>query len=143
LAVVLATLVLSGCGEGGVSSGAAVSVYVAAPLCAAARKELRRVGPRVGELTVRAVCLPAVASRGGVDLAAAGADARRATEDSTAVAFLEAAGAAVPFSRSIVESADIAWIQAGSGAAAIHEVLGALERRGSSSPRSAVLDQVG
>jgi hypothetical protein len=128
---------IAGCGEGGAAGGATVSVYVAAPLCREAGKKLP-----AGDLTVRVVCLPAVEKRGGVDLATAGADARRATEDSTSVAYLEAPGPAAKFSRPVVESADIAWIKTSSPATAMHRIVSALEGD-SSSPRRAVLEEVG
>lgn len=132
-----------GCGEGGVGSGATVSVYVAAPLCKEARGALQKVGGKADDLEVRVVCLSPVEAKGTADLAAAGADARRATEDSTSVAYLEAPGPGAKFSQAIVEAADVAWIETDAGATAMHEILEALEERGSSSPRGAVLDQVG
>lgn len=144
IALLAAAAVLgAGCGEGGVADDATVSVYVAASLCKEARGALLRGGAQVDALEVRAICLPPAAAKGALDLATAGANARRATEDSTSVAYLEAPGRAARFSQSIVESADIAWIETSSGATAVHEILEALEERGSSSPRSAVLDQVG
>jgi hypothetical protein len=133
----------AGCGEGGAASGATVSVYVASPLCKEARGALQKVGGKAGDLDFHAICLPPVEAKGAMDLATAGANARRATEDSTSVAYLEAPGPGAKFSQSIVEAADIAWLETGSGATAMHEVLEALEGRGSSSPRSEVLDQVG
>lgn len=142
--VLTVSMVLAaGCGEGGVGSGATATVYVAAPLCKEAKSALQQAGGKAGELEVRALCLAPVERGAGVDLAGAGASARRTTEDSTSVAYLEAPGPAAKFSRSIVEAADIAWLETGSGTTAMHEVLVALEERGSSSPRSAVLDQVG
>jgi hypothetical protein len=143
-AVFLAAATLgTGCGEGEVAAGAAVSVYAPASLCDGARASLRQKGWKVDGLKIRLACLPAAEEKGGVDLAAAGANARRATEDTTAVAFIEAPSPAARFTRSIVESAGIAWVEARSGAAAMRGVLRALEERGSSSPRSAVLDEVG
>ena len=143
-ALLLAVVALGvGCGEGGVEGGATVSVYVAAPLCKEARGALEKAGGKADDLEVQALCLAPVESGGGVDLAVAGANARRATEDSSSVAYLEAPGPAAKFSQSIVEAANIAWLKAGSGATALHEVLKALEERGSSSPRAAVLDQAG
>jgi hypothetical protein len=136
LALALA-LLAAGCGDGGASAGATVSVYAAAPLCREAGK-----GMRAGDLTVRVVCLPPVERRGEADLAAAGADARRATEDSTSVAYLEAPGPAADFGRTVVESADIAWIETRSAAVAMHRIVRALEGD-SSSPRKSVLDEVG
>lgn len=132
----------AGCGEGGVGGGATVSVYVAAPLCREAKGALR-VGGKADDLEVRAICLPPVEAKGAPDLDTAGANARRATEDSTSVAYLEAPGPAAKFSQPILEAADVAWVKTSSGATAIREVLEALEERGSSSPRGAVLDQVG
>jgi hypothetical protein len=126
-----------------VSSGATVSVYVAAPLCREAKGSLQKASGKADDLEVQVLCLAPVEQGGGVDLATAGANARRATEDSTSVAYLEAPGSAAEFSEPILEAADIAWIETSSGATALHEVLEALEERGSSSPRSAVLDQVG
>jgi hypothetical protein len=139
--VVLA-MVAVGCGEGGPASGATVSVYVPARLCGEARAALRKKGWSAGDLKIRLACFPPVEKRGGVDLGAAGADARRATEDSTSVAYLEAPGPAARFSQSIVESADLAWIETDSATAAMHRILTALEGD-SSSPRKAVLDEVG
>lgn len=133
----------AGCGEGEAASGATVSIYVAAPLCREAREGLAAAGGRAGELDVRAVCLAEIARGARADLAVAGGNARRASEDSTAVAYLEAPGPAAKFTRSIVEAAKIAWIETGSGSAVVPRVLRALDERGSSSPRSAVLDQVG
>jgi hypothetical protein len=138
-----ALLLVAGCGEGGVAGNAAVSIYAAAPLCAEAKVELRAREGGAGELAVRVVCLAPVERRGRADLAAAGLAARRATEDSTSVAYLEAPGAAARFGRPVIEAADIAWIETGSGSAAMRRVLRALADRGSSSPRAAVLDQVG
>lgn len=143
-AVLLAAVApASGCGEGEVSSGATVSVYVSARLCPGAEAGLGGSRGTAGDLRVHVVCLPPVEKKGGADLAAAGANARQAIEDSTSVAFLEAPGPAAEFAEPIVEAADLAWLEAESGATAIRRVLRALEARGSSSPRSAVLDQVG
>jgi len=143
LALLLLALVATGCGGEVASSGATVSVYVAAPLCKAARGELERAGGKAGDLEVRVVCLAPVGAKGGIDLAVVGAGARRATEDSTAVAFLEAPGPAARFSRSVVGAANIAWVETDSGSTALRRVLRALEGAGSSSPREAVLKQVG
>jgi len=133
----------TGCGEGGVGSGATVSVYVAAPLCKEARGALHKADGKADDLEVQALCLPPVESKGGVDLAVAGTNARRATEDSSSVAYLEAPGPAAKFSQSIVEAANVAWLKTSSGTTAMRRVLEALEGRGSSSPRAAVLDQAG
>jgi hypothetical protein len=142
-ALLLAVAALGvGCGEGGVGGGATVSVYVAAPLCKEAKSALQKAGGKADDLEVQALCLASVESGGGVDLAVAGANARRATEDSSSVAYLEGPGPAAKFSQSIVEAAGIAWLETSSGATAMRRVLEALEERGSASPREAVLDQV-
>jgi len=135
--IVVLAAVAVGCGEEGAASGATVSVYAAASLCGEARKG----AGAAGDLEVRVVCLPPRAGGEGA-LASAGADARRATEDSTSVAFLEAPGPTAKFSQSVVESADVAWLETSSASTAMRRVVKALEG-GSSSPRKAVLDEVG
>ena len=142
LALLALALIAAGCGGGGASAGATVSVYAAAPLCAEAREEVGHAGGKVADLEVRVVCLPPVEAGGGADLATAGGNARRATEDSTAVAYLESPGPAAEFTRSIVGAADVAWLEAGSGSRAVDRVLGALAGD-ETSPREAVLDEVG
>jgi hypothetical protein len=138
LAIIAAfAVVVVGCGEGETASGATVSVYAAAPLC----REARKGAGAAGDLEVRVVCLPPRGS-GEATLTAAGADARRATEDSSAVAFLEAPSPAAKFSRTVVESADVAWLETSSASTAMLRIIKALEGR-SSSPREAVLDEVG
>lgn len=98
---------VASCG-GGDASGATVSVYVAAPLCAAAKAELAAHGAAAGSFHVTARCLaPSERAGGGVDLATNGANSRRATEDTSAVATLEPPGPATRFSRAILESASI------------------------------------
>jgi hypothetical protein len=131
-----------GCGEGGAQSGATVSIYVVPPLCQEARRKVDEAGREAGDLEVRVLCLRRVERGGQTDLAMAGKNARRATEDSTSVAFLEAPGAATAFTRSIVESGEVAWVQTSSVAAPVGRILRALEGDGSS-PREAVLDEVG
>lgn len=132
----------SGCGEGGAAAGATVSVYVAAPLCREAQRELRSESGKAGDLRVSGICLPPTESKNRVDLAQAGANARRATGDSTTVAYLEATGPGAEFSQTIVESAGIAWLETNSGSAAMHHVLKALDEAGSSSPRDAVRESL-
>jgi hypothetical protein len=134
-ALIALAFIIVGCGEGGVANGATVSVYVAKPLCAAAERELEKEGKRVGEVEVRIVCLPPVRRRSRADLATAGANAHRATEDSTAVAFLEATAPSAKFTESIVKAAGIAWLESSDGSTAMHSVLEALAS-GSGSPRA-------
>jgi hypothetical protein len=144
-AAILATVVVGGCGEGGVESGATVSVYVAAPLCKEAREQLQRQASTVEDLHIRANCLPTAEPRGSLDLSQIGANARRATEDSTTIAYLEAPGPGARFSRTIVESADIGWTTSSSGSTAMRRVLHALVGN-ASSPRATVreaLEEVG
>lgn len=132
-------LVLAGCGEGeGVAEDAVVSAYVAAPLCAEAEAELAEGGSRAGSVRVRAVCLAAVERGRRVDLAQVGANARRASEDSTTIAYVEQTGPAGRFSEPIVDSAGIAWIEAATGAKAMQRVLDAVAEADSSSLRSSV-----
>lgn len=115
---------LAGCGEsGGVEEGATVTAYVTAPLCAGAERELARQGGRAGEVRVRIVCLPAGEADGRLDLARIGANARRATEDSSAVAFLAPPTHANRFSRPILDSAEIPLTPTRSGVAAVSRLL--------------------
>ncbi len=59
-------------------------------------------------------------SRGKLNLATLGANARRATEDSTTVAYLEASDPrAARFTHPILETAEIPWISGSSGKAAM------------------------
>jgi hypothetical protein len=129
-----------GCGEDeGVAGGATVHVYVSGSLCPGAKRELAREGGKAGDVRVRAVCLRATEAGGRLDLAAIGADARRATEDSAAIAYLEGAGsAAARFAEPILESAGIAHLTASSGEAGIERVLGAIGAAGSGSMRGDV-----
>lgn len=141
----LLLLVLTGCGESeGVASGATVSAYVAAPLCAEAKRELAREGGRAGDLRLRVVCLPLAESEHRLDLATIGANARRATEDSTAVGYIgEPTRAASRFSEPILESAGIAQLSESSGAAAMRKLLKAVAEAGdSSSLRESVLGEL-
>jgi hypothetical protein len=143
----LAVAAIAGCGEGeGVAAGASVHVYVAAELCpgarealgAGAREALGGGEARAGDVRVRALCLAPVVSAGAggaggrIDLAAQGANARRASEDTTAVAFLEARGKPARFARPIVEAAGIAFVEAGDGAAAMERIVAAIEAAGTS-----------
>ncbi len=142
--VLLALAAVAGCGgSGGVAAGASVDVYVSAALCPGAREALSRKDGRAGEVRVRALCLrPAVSGR-RIDLAAQGANARRATQDSATVAFVEANGKPAEFARPIVEEAGIAFVLTGSGAAAMERVLRAVDDAGTSgSTREKVRDSL-
>lgn len=153
LLVVLLALVAGGCGEGGAEEGATLTVYASAPLsgpeaevgrrvCAEAREEARRSGGP-GGFELRVVCLDAAGPEGRWTLAQVGANARRATEDSTTVAYLgEPMRAARRQSLPIVEAASIAELGNLSGRDAIAKVAAAIEGSDSSDPRQAVFDAV-
>jgi hypothetical protein len=135
---------VAGCGGAeGVEAGATVTAYVVSPLCAGAEQQLKRAGGRAGDARVKAVCLLSIERKGQLQLATAGANARRATEDSTAVAYLEAPGRAGSFSHPILETAEIPWIVTSSGKAAMAQLLRAIDNAGSSgSLRASVSDEL-
>jgi hypothetical protein len=141
-AAALAVLLLAalGCGQGeGVAEDATVTAYVDAQLCAGAERELLSHNSRAGSLKVRAVCLPDAAEGKKLNLATLGANARRATEDSTAVAFLEAPNPrAARFTHPILETAEIPWLTSSSGKAAMAHLLKLIEAEGSGSLRSSL-----
>jgi hypothetical protein len=144
LPALLALAAAAGCGgSGGVADGATVDVYVGAGLCAGARQALNGEGGEAGDVEVRAVCLPPVlaAAGGRIDLAQQGENARRASEDSAAIAFLEARGKPAEFAAPIVEEAGIAFVEAGAGEAAMERVLRAVaDAGGGGSLREKVAD---
>jgi len=109
-----------------------VRAYVVQPLCEGAERELQRHHGRAGDVLVEAVCLPRTESDGQLQLARAGANARRATEDSTTIAFLEAPGRGSEFSDPILESAEIPSITSSSGAHAMVQLLRAIDNAGAS-----------
>jgi hypothetical protein len=116
-----------------------VSVYVAAPLCTAAKAQLAAHGASVGHFHVAARCLAATERPGGgVDLATNGANSRRATEDTSAVATLESPGPGNKFSRAILESAAIPLVTSASGRQGMKEIVEAIESAGSGNVRESV-----
>jgi len=122
-----------------VSKDATVTAYVEAPLCAGAKQELLKQDNRAGELRVQAVCLPSPRSHDTLKLSTLGANARRATEDSTAVAYLEASDPrAARFTHPILETAEIPWIAASSGKAAMASLLKLIKASGSGSLRASI-----
>lgn len=123
-----------GCGEsGGAAEGAIVRVYVAASLCSEAKSELARDGGRAGDVRVRVVCLPNAESSRKLDLAQLGANARRATEDSSSIGYIgEPTRAASRFSEPILETAGIAQLSQTSGGAAMRKLLQAVDEASSS-----------
>jgi branched-chain amino acid transport system substrate-binding protein len=122
--LLLPALAAAGCGTEGVAQDATVSVYVSVPMsgeraaqgraiCAEARRELARSAGRAGELRVRATCLDDTGGHRHWTLAAVGANARRATEDSSTIGYIgELDPAATRFSHSILEAANIAQLPA-------------------------------
>jgi hypothetical protein len=126
---------VAGCGGAeGVAEGATVSVYAVAPSCAGAKQALARHGNRDGEARVRLGCVGDGERGRRWTLAAVGANARRAAEDSTTVAYIaDPDPTAASFSRSILEAAGIAQLSGESGAAAMRRLLTAIEDAGSSS----------
>lgn len=120
---------MAGCGEEGVAEGATLSVYVSQPLCGEARAALREADSKAGDFSLRAVCVNDSGGRGDARLAAIGAAARQATEDSSSIAYVGTpARTAIRFSEPILEEADLIRISNSSGKAAVSQLLEALER---------------
>jgi hypothetical protein len=154
-ACLLALALVSGCGEGGAEAGARVTVYVSAPLhgteatagkrlCQGARGEAVRSGGKVEDLELEVVCLDAAGEDGRWTLAQVGANARRATEDATTVAYVgEPDPQARKQSRPIVAAAEIAELGGLSGEAAMKAVVAAIREGDASEPRSAVFKAEG
>jgi hypothetical protein len=135
----------AGCGGGeGAAAGATVSVYAAASLCAEAKDELARDGAKAGDVRIRVICLPSAESSQKLDLARIGANARRATEDASAVGYIgEPTRAASRFSEPILETAGIAQLSQTSGTAAMKKLIQAVDEAGSSgSLRQSVLSKL-
>jgi hypothetical protein len=144
LAVGVLALAGSGCGGEGAEEGAELTVYVSAPgqrLCDEARAEARGVKTAGGH-SLRVVCLDA-GSGGSGTLARVGGNARRATEDSTTVAYIgEPSREIRKQSRPILDTAEIAQLGELDGREAIETVIGALDEGDSSDPRAAVYDAI-
>ncbi len=99
---------------------------------------MAREGGRAGDVRVRVACLRAAEAGRRLDLATVGANARRASEDSTTVGYVEARGPAARFSRPILDSAGIAFVNTSSGKAGMAHLLQAIQDADSSSLREAV-----
>jgi branched-chain amino acid transport system substrate-binding protein len=125
----------AGCGaEEGVGGGAVATVYAAAGACHQAQRALKNEGGRVGDLRVRVVCVPSTERHGHFDLAQIGANARRASEDSTTIAYIgELEPRATHFSETILREVGIAQLPEMSGSKAMHKLLDALRRADTSS----------
>jgi hypothetical protein len=138
----LGGIAIAGCG-GGDASGATVSVYVGAPLCAAAKQELAAHGKTAGHFTVAVRCLaPSERAGGGVDLATDGSNSRRATSDTSAVATLEPPGPGTKFTRAILESAEIPLVTSASAAKGMERIVKAVEGAGTSGVRESVRESL-
>jgi hypothetical protein len=145
----LAAALVGGCGEEGAAGGATVTVYVSAPLrgaeAEAGRRLCKEARERAGqgrggeELRLRVVCLDASGPEGGWTLAQVAANARRATEDSTAIAYVgEPDPEARRQSRPIVAAAEIAELGGMSGSEAVAAVRATIAEGDESEPRQAV-----
>lgn len=121
------------------AEGAVVTAYVEAPLCAGAQRELASAGGEAGKIQVRLDCLTASRHGGRRSLATIGVNARRASEDSTTVAYLEPP-TTPSFSRPIVEAANIPVLRSGSGETAMARLLSAIEDADPDSLRDSVLE---
>lgn len=119
-------------------------MYVSAPLCAEAGEALDSASSRVGDLRLRAVCVDESAERGESRLAAIGAAARRATEDSSSIAYIGTPDpTAVRFSTSILEEAGIPRIATSSGKAGMRVLLRTLRSSDDpSSPRESLFEDL-
>ena len=136
-------MLIGGCGSGGVSKDAIVTAYVEAPLCVAAKRELAKHGGRAGDLRVQAICLPSAHEAKKLSLATLGANARRATEDSTSVAYLEAPDPkASRFVHPILETAEVPWIPSSSGSAAMSRLLTLIPDADSGSLRQSLREEL-
>lgn len=154
IACLLGAALLAGCGEGGAAEGARVTVYVSAPLrgveaaegkrlCEEARAAADR-GGQVEGLKLVVVCLDAADGSGRWTLARVGGNARRATEDSTAIAYVgEPDPRAREQSRPIVAAAEIAALGGLSGEEAVASVVTAIREGDANEPRSAVFQAEG
>lgn len=141
-AALIAAPALGGCGEEGVAEDAALSVYVSGSLCAEARQALRETGSRAGDFRLRAVCVED-GGTGERRLAAIGAAARRATEDSTTIAYVGTRDRiAIRFSEPILEAAEIARISTDSGRAAMAQLRSALAKVEDADPRADISEML-
>jgi hypothetical protein len=133
-----------GCGgDEGIEEGATVTVYAGARVCSQAKNELSRSGPRAGSVRVRVVCTDPVETKGRLDLAATGANARQAVEDTSSIAYLEAPGPATRFISPILEEANIALVTTSSGATGMATILQVVRDAGSSAGlRESVRDEL-
>ena len=146
---------LGGCGEEeGAAEDAVLTVYVSAPLrgaeadagrrlCDEAREQAAQ-GRGGDEAKLRVVCLDAAGPEGRWTLAKVGSNARRATEDSSTIAYVgEPDPAARRQSRPILDAAGIAAVGGVGGREAVAQVRAAIREGDSSDPRDAVFKALG
>ena len=110
------------------------------PLCAGAERAFQ-ADPRPGGEPVAMICLdyPSAANT----LAAIGAGARQATENSATIAYVgEPDRKSVDFARPILETAGIGSVAGSDGAAAMRRVLEAVRESGGEDLRSAVREKL-
>jgi hypothetical protein len=129
----------AGCGEDeGVADGATVTVYVEASLCEGLDGRVVKAETADGSVQIRSVCLAKAGGERGVELATVGANARRAIEDSTTIAYLGEPGTAARFSRPILEAAGVAFVPSSSGTRAMRQILDAVSAADPNSLRNDV-----
>jgi predicted transcriptional regulator len=117
-----------------VGQDAVVTAYVVAPLCVEAEQTLAKHEGNAGEVRVRVSCLPKGERGGKTDLAVIGEGARRATEDSTSIAYITTTDpVAIRYSETILEEAGIAQLPTSSGATAMAKLLHAVAEAGNAS----------
>jgi ABC-type branched-subunit amino acid transport system substrate-binding protein len=127
-ALLLAAILLPGCGSGGSSGPKTLSIYVSVPLhggraadgraiAAGARKVLARAGGRVGSVRVRAFYLDDTGGGQRWSMVATAANARRAAQDTSAVGFIgDVDSGATRMSLPITNQAEIVQISPASTA---------------------------
>jgi hypothetical protein len=157
-ALALVAVGAAGCGEeDGVADGATVTAYVEQPLCEDEgnyKRDSELID--IGSFDLRIICLPDPRNpRGGelsqgvggpqrIDLATVGANARRATEDSTAVAYAQRDDPVISrFTEPILDAAGIGLVTANEGDFAASRLIGILEEADPSSLRADVRDALG
>lgn len=121
-----------------------MTVYAGIATCQSAQRAVESKADQVAPLRIRVRCLPAVEHLGRFDLAQIGDNARRASEDSTTIAYIgEVEPHANRFATPILEEAGIAQLAEMSGPAAVAKILAAVEvAGGSGSLREAVHDEL-
>lgn len=155
LVLVLVAVGAAGCGEEeGVADGAKVTAYVETALCEGAMNQEAAIDPTSGDsFEVRFVCLPdprgaelgqGVGGGRQIDLATVGANARRATEDSAAIAYLQTADPAITrFTQPILEAAEIGILTAETRREAVQRLLAILAESDSVDLRADVREALG